>query len=63
MSLLESVNRRLEKAKGRLATQTISPSGVKARLECLAEIQRITEAAIDSILRAHPKLSAPTVRR
>ena len=62
-SLLEGVNALLEKVNREIAAQAISPGAAEAQLECYAEIQRFADGAIDSILRAHPGLSARRIPR
>ena len=65
-SLIERARALVEQANEELAAQAISPGDVEAWLECYvgyAEVQRLVNEAIVSILRSHPELSDPRVPR
>lgn len=63
ISLLEGVNARLKKLNRETEAQALSPAEITARLECYADIQRLLNDALDSIVRSHPELSALRVPR
>ena len=61
--LHQNDNALLEKADRERAAQAITPGAAEARLPCYAEIQRLADGAIDSMLRQHPWLSARRIPR